>query len=67
MPNIFRNVKQDSVKKMNGLTPQWFKDWHSAEFMEIKLRVTGLLWLVGMLFVAAAGCFAVMLANYLHT
>jgi len=65
MPNIFKSAKTNSVNKMNGRTPRWFKDWHGAEFMEMKLRVTGLLWLVGLLTLAALSTFGIILANFL--
>jgi len=65
MPNIFCRTKRNSVLKLNGRTPKWFRDWHGSEFMEIKLRITGLLWLVGMMTVAAFSVFGIILADYL--
>ena len=65
MPNVFKSAKQNSVKRLNGKTPQWFRDWHGTEFMEMKLRVTGLLWLVSLLFLTALSIFGVMLTDYL--
>ena len=65
MPNIFKCTKDNSLKKLNGKTPQWFREWHGQEFMEIKLRVTGLLWLVGILTLAALSTFGIILANFL--
>jgi len=65
MPNVFKITKQNSVKRLNGKTPQWFRDWHGTEFMEMKLRVTGLLWLVSLLFLTALSIFGVMLTDYL--
>ena len=65
MPNLFKLSKENSVKKLNGKTPQWFKDWHGSEFMEIKLRVTGALWLLGILLIAGLSTFAIILASFL--
>ncbi len=65
MPNVFKTTKENSVKKLNGRTPRWFRDWHGQEFMEMKLRVTGLLWLVGIMTISALGTFGIILANFL--
>lgn len=36
MINPFTVLK--SNKPLNSDTPQWFKDWHSREFLKIKIR-----------------------------
>jgi len=62
---MLTEVKHNSTKKLNGKTPDWFREWHDTEFAGMSLKVQGLLWLIGVLAISGLACFGIMLAGYL--
>ncbi|MCK9597468.1 MAG: hypothetical protein M0R06_00430 [Sphaerochaeta sp.] len=50
-------------RKLNGSTPQWFKDWYTNEFMPIKVRQDIMIVLLSGIFISIMILFAEGIAH----